>query len=145
VTHLFLSPGRKMPLRSVQEARAVARWGLEGDRHYNEDHPRQILLVEAETLARFDLAPGALRENIVVEGVALHLEPPGRRLRVGGAVLELTGPCEPCAYLETIRAGLQEAIDGRRGVLARAVESGAIRVGDAVERLAGHVVDRGGG
>ena len=44
-------------------------------------------------------------------------------------------PCEPCGFLETIRPGLQEVLQGRRGTLAVVEAGGTLRVGDAVTVL----------
>jgi MOSC domain-containing protein YiiM len=60
----------------------------------------------------------------------------GQRLRIGEALLEVTIPCAPCKRMDDIRPGLQEELRGRRGMLCRVVECGAIRVGDSVELLA---------
>jgi MOSC domain-containing protein YiiM len=64
----------------------------------------------------------------------------GTRLTIGEAVLELTGPCEPCEVIGRINRvadpyALRDALEGRRGVLARVVDvtgAGRIRLGDAI-------------
>jgi MOSC domain-containing protein YiiM len=115
---------------------AVAGRGLEGDRHAREGSLRQVLLVDAAVLAAEGLAAGDLRENLTVEGLAVDGLPAGTRLRVGAAVvLRVTGPCEPCAFIEGIRPGLREGLQGRRGTLAVVEGGGTLRVGDAVAEL----------
>jgi hypothetical protein len=47
-------------------------------------------------------------------------------------VLELGGPCAPCAFIDGIRPGLRQAIEGFRGRFATVVVGGAFGVGDAV-------------
>jgi MOSC domain-containing protein YiiM len=49
---------------------------------------------------------------------------------VGGALLEITGPCTVCGELEQLRPGLKEQLRNRRGVLACVLETGVVRVGD---------------
>lgn len=51
------------------------------------------------------------------------------------AVLEITGDCEPCAFIEGIRDGLRAQMEGKRGMLAFMEKGGAVKVGDAVTPL----------
>lgn len=134
VAHLFLKPGRASPMREVPEANAVAGKGLEGDASYGRGS-RQVLIMEAEVLDRFGLAPGMARENILTRGLRLSGVTPGKTLAVGTTLLEVTADCDPCSFMDTLQPGLQEAIRGERGILARVVSSGRIRVGDAIDVL----------
>jgi MOSC domain-containing protein YiiM len=137
VVHLFLAQVSGAPVKPVTEASAVAARGFEGDRHARRapGGQRQLLLVDARHLRELDLGPGTLKENAIIEGLPLETFPAGQRLRLGGALVELTGPCEPCHKVEAIRPGLLRESWGRRGQLARVLEGGPIRVGDAVEVL----------
>lgn len=83
-----------------------------------------------ETLERFNLRPGILKENIATRGISLDSLQHKQRLRIGSVLLEITKPCAPCDRMEEIRPGLKEALRGQRGVLARIVEGGTISVGD---------------
>jgi MOSC domain-containing protein YiiM len=132
VAHLFLKPERGSPMREVPEATAVAGKGLEGDASYGRG-PRQVLIMEAEVLHRFGLAPGTARENILTRGLRLTAVTPGETLAVGTTLLEVTAGCDPCSFMDELQPGLQEAIRGERGILAQVVTSGRIGVGDAVE------------
>jgi len=114
-------------------ARAITDLGLEGDAHAKKGSARQVLLIDEETLEGFGLSAGHVRENITTRGVALHSLAAGTRLRVGGAVLEITKDCAPCEFIEDIRPGLREKMEGHRGMLARVIEGGELREGDAVE------------
>jgi MOSC domain-containing protein YiiM len=80
----------------------------------------------------FGVSPGEVRENIVTRGIDLQALAPGTRLAIGDAVLEITKDCPPCAFIDTVRPGLQARMEGRRGMLARVVASGEVRIGDAV-------------
>lgn len=75
------------------------------------------------------------RVNLLVEGLALP-RIPGSRLRfAGGAVLEVTGECDPCSRMEEIAPGLKAALtpDWRGGITTRVIADGPIALGDRVE------------
>ena len=144
ITSLRLCLGHREPMKEVGEVEAVAGYGIEGDRHATRGKARahrQVLLMAEEMLAAFGLEPGQVRENITTRGIALQELRAGDRLALGsGAVVEITGDCEPCERMDEIRQGLRTVLDGKRGMLATVVESGAVRTGDAVRVVAGAAV-----
>ncbi|MCY1039873.1 MOSC domain-containing protein [Corallococcus sp. bb12-1] len=135
---LFLAQERNTPMRQVPEARAVEQHGFEGDRHQRRavGHKRQLLLVDEAQRTALDVPVGALKENVLVEGLALDALPPGQRLALGAeVVVELTEPCVPCWKLDALRPGLLKESWGRRGQLARVLKAGTVREGDSVRLL----------
>lgn len=137
VTHLFLGVARGEPMAAVAVAEALEGLGLEGCRHAKKPGggKRQVLLMDARHPPELGLAYGRLKENVVIEGLDLEALPPGQRLALGGAVLELTEACVPCQKLNQIRPTLLKEAWGRRGQLARVVAGGPIALGDAVALL----------
>jgi len=133
VTHVFIKPKHGEPVIPVKQCTAVAEQGLVGDVSFGRS-ARQVLLIDLETLQEFDLAPGDVRENLTVSGVALSR---AHRLSVGEVILEVTGDCAPCSTMDELQPGLQERIRGRRGVLARVVRGGQIHIGDQISIEAG--------
>ncbi len=132
VVSLQVNVGHRKPLEP-RERVTVAEGGLEGDRHRNVRSMRQVLLMEKEILDSLSLSPGTIRENVTIEGLAIHGLQPGEFVRLGeDVVLEVTGLCEPCSRMDEIRPGLQETLDQRRGVLTRVVEGGEVGLGDGV-------------
>ena len=131
------------PARRIDSTIAVAGVGLAddrlGQRGEAELSTRQVTLIQQEhlaviaQLARVDEVNAAnLRRNLVVSGINL-LALKNARLRVGEAVLEIVGPCQPCSRMEeTIGPGGYAAMRGHGGMTARVISGGAIRVGDAV-------------
>jgi MOSC domain-containing protein YiiM len=141
VLHLFRCLRHRLPMEVLGEARAIEDQGLEGCAHGRSGSPRQVLLMDMETLSDLRLAPGIIKENITTQGLNLQALPRGQRLRVGEAILEVTLACEPCKLMDDIRPGLQQQLRGRRGQLCRVVQSGRIRLSDPIELLS---LERGG-
>lgn len=73
------------------------------------------------------------RVNLLVDGVVLP-QHARARVRIGAAVVELNGECDPCSRMEAVATGLRAALTphGRGGRIATVVAEGEIRVGDAV-------------
>ena len=133
IASLQICPAPRAPMQVIESARVIQDWGLEGDRHAQSGGTRQVLLMDEETLSGFGLAAGVVKENITTRGIDLKTLAPGTRLVIGSALLELTKSCTPCSRMDEIRPGLREALEGQRGMLARVVEGGLLRVGDPIE------------
>jgi MOSC domain-containing protein YiiM len=146
VSNLFIAVEHRKAMKALDEATAVADRGFEGCIHGRHGSKRQVLLVDGETLAEFGLEPGMVRENVTTVGLNVDGLKQGQRLAIGGAVLEVTIPCEPCHRMDEIRLGLQEALKDRRGVLCRVIEGGRISRGDVIEiREAATAIPTSGG
>lgn len=115
--------------------RVVEGHGLEGCAHGGRAAHRQVLIASVEHLASVGVEPGAIRENLTVEGADVQEWPVGARVRVGDAEFEITEVCEPCHKMDALRPGLREELDGKRGMLARVVRGGELRVGDDIQLL----------
>jgi MOSC domain-containing protein YiiM len=135
VLHLFRALQRRLPMEEVAEVRAVEDSGLEGCVHARRSSPRQVLLMDNETLELMELSPGIIRENITTRGININGLSAGQHLQVGAAQLEVSMVCTPCDLLEKIRPGLRRELRGRRGMLCRIIASGVIRQGDRIERI----------
>lgn len=133
VVALHVTPASHATLVASPRMAMVADQGVEGDRR--RARHRQVLLMEAEVLEGLGLAPGDVREQITVRGLALATLAAGARLGIGEAIFEVGGPCAPCERMEAIRAGLRAELEGRRGRFVRVVRAGAVAVGDEVVLL----------
>ena len=53
---------------------------------------------------------------------------------VGGddVVLEITGGCDPCQFIDDIRDGMRAEMEGKRGMLAYVTDGGTIKKGDPI-------------
>ena len=130
---LFVSPGRGSGVSEARErVRAVESRGFEGCAHANPPR-REVLLVSKEHLDALALQPGAIRENVTVEGADVHDWEVGQQVRVGDVLLEITMVCDPCHRMDELRDGLRAQIHDKRGMLAHVVEGGEIALGDQIE------------
>jgi len=136
VTNLFLCLVHRFPMKEIEEAEALQNKGLKGCIHGRPNSKRQVSLMDVETLQRLGVPPGAVKENVTTRGLHFQRLRPGQHLRIGGSLLEITLPCDPCSRMDEIRRGLQEELRGQRGWLCRVVASGTIRRGDRIEVLA---------
>jgi MOSC domain-containing protein YiiM len=101
-------------------------------------------LIQAEHLPaiaalahRDAVAPELLRRNLVVSGINLMALRHGR-LRIGGAAVEITGPCAPCSRMEVaLGPGGYNAMRGHGGWCAEVLVPGRLAVGDSVEPMPG--------
>ena len=135
VVGLWTSPARKSARSDPHERiRAIEGFGLEGCAHANPPK-REVLFVSKEHLDAVGVDPGAIRENITVEGDDVEQWPIGQRVRAGRAEFEITMVCDPCHRMDELRQGLRAELQGKRGMLARVTQGGEVAVGDAIELL----------
>jgi MOSC domain-containing protein YiiM len=133
VVGVFTSPARKSGRFEAHERRrAIAGQGLEGCAHANPPK-REVLFVSKDHLDSVNVEAGAIRENITVDGDDVQQWPIGQRVRAGEAEFEITMVCDPCHRMDELRDGLRAELDGKRGMLARVVQSGEVAVGDEIE------------
>jgi MOSC domain-containing protein YiiM len=135
ISGVWTSPARKSARMDGHERRqAIAGLGMEGCAHANPPR-REVLFASREHLDAVGVDPGAIRENLTVDGADVQDWPVGQRLRAGGAVFEITMVCDPCHRMDELREGLRAELEGRRGMLARVVETGEVAVGDEITLL----------
>ena len=139
ITSLQICVGHREPMRSVEIAKVITGFGIEGDRHATSEGvrvARQALLIDEETLHPLGLSSGDVRENITTTGIDVHSLPEGQHVALGDeVVLKITGHCAPCPRMDEIRSGLQDILRGQRGMLSQVVYGGTIKVGDVVRVL----------
>lgn len=129
---------KRSPVKIVQEVEAIEGIGLKGD-HYSArpGSKRQVtliqeehLLVIASCLRQKNIDPALLRRNLVVRGINL-LALKEKQFRIGEAVLEMSGLCQPCSRMEQqLGPGGYNAMRGHGGITASVISSGLIRIGD---------------
>jgi MOSC domain-containing protein YiiM len=89
------------------------------------------------------IAVGSAGENLTLSGVDWDAMTPGRRVRIGSVLLELTKHAHPCSNLVPFfRDGAftrisQKVHPGWGRLYARVLEGGVVRAGDPVELVEG--------
>ena len=143
---IFIAPHAGAPMHTIEEVRAIAGRGLEGDRYAERrgtfsvagSRGNEITLIAGEVLDELRLPDGhslsgaEARRNLVTRGLDVDALI-GRRFQIGQ--LELIGRrrCEPCAHLQRLtRPGVLRALVHRGGLRADLLSTGTLRVGDAI-------------
>jgi MOSC domain-containing protein YiiM len=125
----------------LSEVTLIAGSGLEGDiASARPAGKRQVSLIQSEHLpviaalsGHEQVVPELLRRNLVVRGINL-LALRSTRFRIGEALLEGTGTCDPCSKMErALGQGGYNAMRGHGGITARVLEGGRIALGAAVD------------
>jgi len=151
VEAIYLAAAPGLVPEAVENARAVAGRGLDGDRYFadegtfSEPHKegQDLTLIEAEAIERLaserklELAPGDARRNVVTRGLSLN-DLVGRRFTVGDVECLGRRLCDPCSHLERVTtAGVLKGLVEQGGLRADIVRGGTIRVGASVRELDG--------
>lgn len=116
----------------------------------NQPNMRQVHLIASELLEEanalgFEVAHGALGENVTTQGMALIELPRGTILRLGEtAEIEVTGLRNPCSQIEGYRPGLLKLMVGKRedgspllrtGIMGVVRRGGVAKPGDAIRAI----------
>ena len=149
VLNIFITGAAGEPMQAVNEVRAIAGVGLEGDRYAKGigswaerlDRGRRDLTVfpieglEEMAADGISIEPHEARRNVLTSGIDLPaLE--GRQFRIGEVICYGIRRCHPCIYLEHLtKPGVLKAYMNRGGLFTEILTNGTIRVGDPVEAL----------
>ena len=160
VTAVHRSAEHTFSKHAVESIELAAGLGVVGDAHMGaqvkhrsrvkqdptQPNLRQVHLITSEVLteaneAGFEVGPGDLGENITTTGLDLINLPVGTTLRIGDALLALTGLRNPCVQIDAFREGLQGQMLGRdehgklvrkTGVMAVVLLGGTVAIGDEI-------------
>ena len=154
------SPAHGFSKVVVPEIHLLPGLGVDGDAHQGttvkhrsrvardptQPNLRQVHLVHAELFAElaaqgFRIQPGDIGENVTTAGLDLLALPRGTRLRLGEALVEVTGLRNPCRQLDAFQPGLMAATLDRdangslvrkAGIMTVVLEGGRVRAGDPI-------------
>lgn len=115
--------------------------GIVGDGHNHDKHntPLQALClfdipgIEELKAEGYPIEPGAIGENVTIDGMDVDELEIGDRLRFSGGVeIEITKRRNPCYVLDAIDKTLKKALIDRCGVYGKILHTGELRPGETV-------------
>ena len=149
-------------IKPVRESiKLIAGFGIEGDAHAGEKiqhrydkkrnpeapNLRQVHLMHAELFDQMaelgmSVKPGQMGENITTRNIDILGVPRGTHLKIGDAIIEITGLRNPCKHLNKVAVGLMAACISRyedgaifpqSGVMGIVIAGGEIKAGDDIQ------------
>jgi MOSC domain-containing protein YiiM len=129
ILELFITHDGKEKIRESVESIFVDEQGIKGDKFYNKNTLRSILITSQES---YDLANkngisienGSLGENILIDINPYSLVA-GDEIRVGNMRLQITQNCTLCKGLSAVNSKLPKLLKNDRGIFARLIEGSA--------------------
>jgi hypothetical protein len=132
VTDLLIKFTHKVPLTPTRQLHFSTE-GITGNVHTS---PLRHVLILPKTISdEFNLNPGDLKENLIIDYPELHQLPSGTVLQIGQAQIRLTFHCEPCSRIKD-KVSLK-SIQHKRGYLGQFLNNGVLYVGDQIKNLGG--------
>jgi hypothetical protein len=144
---LAVAPQAEAPMRLVQQARAVAGRGLDGDRYatgagtFSPRGPHQpgyeLTLIAAEVVEQLTARDAALdftstRRNVLTRGIDVNALV-GHEFRVGDVHCRGVRLAEPCAHLERLAGpGLLRPLIHRGGVRVDILNDRTLHIGSTI-------------
>lgn len=124
---------RKKPVDAVT---LRENFGIVDDAHAGDWH-RQVSLLAAESIEKMrklglDVDSGDFAENITTSGIELVSLPIGARLKIGGALLEVTQIGKECHTRCAIYHQAGDCVMPREGIFAKVITGGVVRPRDEV-------------
>lgn len=113
--------------------------GIIGDKHYDTDTQRSILITSIESYAlaqdnQIEIPHSSLGENLLIDYNPYAL-PVGSKLQIGNAILEITQNCTLCNHLSKLDKKLPKLLKNDRGIFGKVVQGGTIDQGDSIYLL----------
>ena len=135
VIKLFISESKNQSRQGKLEI-VVTPNGVEGDKFYNKDPMRAILLTSTHsyTMAlekQISMPYGTLGENILIDFNPYTLTL-GKVIKIGEVLLEIAQNCTICNHLSVVDKSLPKLLKNDRGMFVKVVKSGIIKEGDKV-------------
>lgn len=113
--------------------------GVIDDKFHAKGLERSVLIASTESynMAKeheITIEDGVLGENILIDWNPYHLLP-GERFKIGSVLFEITQNCTLCKGLSSVNAKLPKLLKNDRGIFAKVLHSGSIKIGDTIELI----------
>lgn len=110
--------------------------GVVGDKFYDKDNSRSILITSTESYNLIkeydiDMPYGYLGENILMDYNPYALSM-GSRFQIGNAVLEISQNCTICNHLSVLDKRIPKLLKNDRGIFAKVITPGKISKDDDI-------------
>ena len=134
VQKLFISVKDKG--RESKEKLHLDENGVVDDKFYAKNSSRAILLTSLDSykIAQengIEAEFSSLGENILMDVNPYHLTI-GDKVTIGEVILEITHNCTLCKSLAKVDAKLPEILKNDRGIFAKTLKSGIVKIGDKI-------------
>ncbi|MDF1878042.1 MOSC domain-containing protein [Sulfurimonas sp. SAG-AH-194-C20] len=140
IKQLYITHNNTAKTRQNVSSIFVDKFGIKGDKFYNKNQMRSILITSQESynlaLANeIDIQDGSLGENILID-ISPYSLFQGDRIKIGTTILEITQNCTLCQGLASINSKLPKLLKNDRGIFAKYIEgSSEILLGSRVQIL----------
>ena len=124
------------PTRVPKAEISLDTQGVIGDKFHGKALERSVLIASKEsyTIAQdneIDISTGLLGENILIDYNLYHFLP-GEVFEIGEVRFEITQNCTLCKGLSSVNAKLPKLLKNDRGIFAKVLHSGNIKIGDTI-------------
>lgn len=135
VLKLFISTASDSK-RVDESVIAVNELGVLGDKFYDKDTQRSILIASIDSynlVKEYDIEMpfGYLGENLLIDYNPYSLSI-GTKLKIGNTILEISQNCTICNHLSVIDKRIPKLLKNDRGIFAKVVNDGEIKVDDSI-------------
>jgi len=130
---------RSDPSRVKQTEIDLDTEGVIGDKFHSKGLERSVLIASIDSYKiiadnGITVDEGSLGENILIDWNPYHLQP-GEQFMIGDVLFEITQNCTLCKGLSVVDSKLPRLLKNDRGIFAKVLHNGKIKIGDTI-RLA---------
>jgi len=133
-----ISEKKGVAKKEIEKGYFEVNHGLVGDIHSGNCH-RQVSLFGQETIDKVKkmgikgFCTAKFAENLTTEGIDLYKLSVGTKMKIGGALLEVTQVGKECHKGCEMRKLVDDCVMPREGIFAKVLSAGWIKKGDKIE------------
>ncbi|MEW6088106.1 MAG: MOSC domain-containing protein [bacterium] len=136
VVSVNISSEKGVSKKRVAKILLKENFGVENDAHAKTPN-REVSLLAVESIfktrkKKLAVNPGDFAENITTRGIDLMHLPPGTKLQIGKALLEITQIGKTCHSRCQVFYKVGDCVMPKEGIFAKVLHGGEIKVGDMI-------------